>query len=649
MRLCKAGWLFPVLCCLLALAKLALVANNEIITAPYDSEIYARQSVELWKLGIQPGYPIWLSLCSLFAVPQRLAIEGLYLVAALFVAVTGRRYFGFAAGLAIFALLALAPFTYFLFDNALSDGFFTCLTLLALGMTIRLFFAPTTLGITGWASGVGITLGVMAITRNEDPLLAIWVFLCVGISAFLWRPAGASIFKFDSWRKPLMAGSITAAAACLLVLAIFVTYYFSDGVAARSLVSLPGHTRLLGNLARIETGEAPMRYVPISRKSRELAYGVSPALANLRSAVEDPRSIHQLVSRESGLPNGEIGAGWIWHAINSRNSLFSNGNSATAEAEYNKINAEIEAAFDDGRLKRRFIIHPLIGGDLAGLLMNLPHSISSVVASAFGAAPYQRDRDHEAQLFDRVFFRRAALIGNELMMRVQGWAFVDRPGGRITSVLVGSPLAIHERIQTMARPDVVKVYSAEKGWKPDVVGYSADVKSRLPDDVTVTYFLDSGNHVQGDHLREMHVSTLGNQDPRGGAVIQGIDMVRPHPDARAGARHEIQLALVRFSQSTALHWGAAAVCALALIVIGRAVRRERDSRWKGLVAFFGFTLLVWCARILFYSVIDAAAWQVGLRYLVSAHALGVVLFSVSFAVLAVFTRDSVFGLRANTQ
>ena len=275
-----------------------------------------RQSVELWKLGTN-RISTWLSLCSLFAVPQPWPLKGVPRCGTVCCRY-GRRYFGFVAGLAIFAL-PLAPFTYFLFDNALSDGFFTCLTLLALGMTIRLFFAPTTLGISGWASGVGITLGVMAITRNEDPLLAIWLFLFVGISVFMWLPAVASIFKFDSWRKTLMAGSIPAATAYLLVLAISVTYYFSDGVAARSLASLPGHTRLLGNLARIETGEAPMRYVPISRKSRELAYGVSPALANLRSALRS--GIHQLVRS----PISQRGAGWIWRD-QQRNFCF-NGNS----------------------------------------------------------------------------------------------------------------------------------------------------------------------------------------------------------------------------------------------------------------------------------------------------------------------------------
>jgi hypothetical protein len=48
---------------------------------------------------------------------------------------------------------------------------------------------------------------------------------------------------------------------------------------------------------------------------------------------------------------------------------------------------------------------------------------------------------------------------------------------------------------------------------------------------------------------------------------------------------------------------------------------------------------VWCARILFYSVVDAAAWPVSVRYLASASALGMVLLSISIAVLVRLAQD----------
>ena len=73
---------FVLFCLLLAIAKLILVAQSEIVSIQDDSAVYASQSLGRWVLGYPQGYPIWLILCRAFEFPQRIAIEILFLLAA---------------------------------------------------------------------------------------------------------------------------------------------------------------------------------------------------------------------------------------------------------------------------------------------------------------------------------------------------------------------------------------------------------------------------------------------------------------------------------------------------------------------------------------------------------------------------------------
>jgi hypothetical protein len=637
MKLLSHRSVFFLFCCFFLLAKLALVAHNEIISVADDSASYANQSVGPWVLDMPPGYSMWLRFCQIFGIPQRIMIEGLYLFAVLLVAYAGRKCFGVFAGYAIVASLSFAPSSYFLFDLGLTDGFYTCLTLMALGLSMLLLAAKTTLRIVTLAVGLGGILGIMAITRNEDPLVAFWVLSLVIALAIVWRRESVYILDWDFWRKSLAVGLVASATAWAIVFSLCLSYYSAQGVFARGRALIPGHIRLLRNLARIETGQPQVRFVPISQRSRELAYAVSPTLAKLRPLVENPQDSWQVVSRQFGLASGEIGGGWIWHAINDK--MLSQRSPAVAEAEYEKINAELQAAFDDGRLKRRFILHPFIGGNLLGLWREMRPSISAVVRSAFSAQPNNTtDQAFQSSLFDRAFVRRAALVPAKIVeVTVQGWAMVNKRGKKIATVIVSSDLVSSATILSQSRPDVVKAIGAQNGWDPDVVGFHTSLTSSSPDAVKVTYVLEDGTRLQGEHLKPAVVSKIENKLAPGNDILQGIDEAGSPSAEGFDARRSIELNLYERLQSPALRRLGIVTFCLAFLVSGWAFIRERDLRFKVFFIFFSLSCALWTARILFYSLIDARAWPGDqIRYLAPANALALVTFSVSVAALIVF-------------
>ncbi len=616
-----------------------LVSRNEIVARGDDSLSYAQQALAGWTLSVlPPGYASWLNLCAALAVPQRICIELLYLLSAFAVALVTRKCLGQIGGLAFFTLLAFAPFTFFLLDHGWSDGFFSCLTMLALAATASILIAESVGQIIWRAAALGIALGLMAITRNEDPLLAFWVLALVAACAAKWPRESGPIFVWRAWSNPLTAGFVCSAACCLVIGGVCFSFYLADGVFARDLALMTQHSRLLRNLAEINTGEPQIRFVPISRKSRNFAYRVSPTLAKLEPLIEDQEDAWHVASREMGLPAGEIGGGWIWHAFNSKVHILSGKSPAAMEATYKQANEEIERAFRDGRLQKRLIVHPLIG-DLGALLRQLPGSISLVASAALASLPGDiSDVGTERKLFDLEFVRRSDDIPKERKIDVQGWAFVNSPGRKIESVVIGSGEEEDASVKQMERPDVDKGFLAQAGWKPHAVGFQSTVESISPDDVRITYILDDGSHVQGTHLKQMMVSKLVNKASANSDVLQGIDYAKADggnlPQSRT---RKIQDALVYFSNRAAVHWIGFVLVLLAVGVMAKVFADSQNSCAKSMLMLIAFAFPMWCLRILLYSVIDAAAWNGNqIRYLAPANALGFAIFALSVTALPKF-------------
>ena len=626
------------ICLLLAIAKLILISSNEIICFQDDSATYARQAVGPWTLGFPPGYPLWLKLCALSGFPQRICIEILYLLAAFVVARAAQRLLGLLSGALFFAFLAFAPFSFFLFDHGLSDVFYAVLSVLAFGLSMTILTAESNPNILAAAISLGVVLGVMSFTRNEDPLLIFWLALLMLASALAWNQNRDALLKLWAWRKPAATVAVSGVCCLLVVVALCFSFYLTEGVFARGLAVMPEHSKLLKNLASIDTGQPQIRYVSISRRSRELAYAVSPTLAKLQRQVEDPTDIWHTVSRQSGLPDGEIGTGWIWHTFNSKLMPVVKENRAAAEATYKQINAELERAFRDGRLKKRFILHPLLGGDLPALLHYIPASLSAVAQETFNSMKQDiQDDGLETGLFDRAFLRRSALEGGP-KVAVEGWAFVPVKGRAIRLMSISSDIDSSSRIDQIDRPDVDRFFEPQYGWHPSVMTFRADLRSSSTDKIIITYVLDDGSIVRSSNLSHLGISTLKSAGSPPTDVLQGVDVLSPHDVVKLDVFHYKQARLVKIANSKNGHRVAFAIFAAACILLFLSLIQRRNMQWvrlPGIVLVFAFSL--WCARVLFYAVLDAGSWNAHqTRYLAPTNALGTIMLALCVCVLLTF-------------
>ncbi|KQP17273.1 hypothetical protein ASF45_27590 [Pseudorhodoferax sp. Leaf265] len=547
-----------------------------------------------------------------------MVIEIFFIATSLCLALTIFRNIGKLPAVVVYLMLLFSPATFFMFDYALSDGFFACLNILALACSFELVFSQSWRRSFVSASGVGLTLGLMAVTRSEDPLIYLWgVFIVLAVWLSNRRMAllpGAAA----PWWTATKLGGIAFVCALVVVQVVNVGHFVSSGVWTRSLAGMPSHMEFLRNMAKIDTGQPAVRFVPISLAARRLAYEASPTLRKISAGVEDDRNLYQVVSRANGIPAGEIGAGWIWHVFNGE--LFRSLKTDSAlrlDQEFLQINQELTAAFSSGTLPRRAILHPFVTAPLGEIFTRLPESIGSVIQKTFQAYSYREDSAHEKKIFDAVTLRRSALVVSGINVSAQGWVFVDSPGRRVVSVSVrAADGESSASLASMERPDVVDGYAKEKGWAPSVSGFRVAENFVSRHKLSIVYRLDDGTEVLStDGLTAGRVTELDS----GGAVslFQGIDYMTVQVNERVGWRHRVQALAVEISNTPVVSSALAVLFTLAVAVVlffGRSLEGGRRVQ-----AMLAFVVALFASRILFYGLMESEAWVVEARYMLSAN------------------------------
>ena len=612
-----------------SLIKIVLVAGNEIVAVPYDSADYVRQAANhLYGLGAAPGYPFWLALSGLSGVPQRISIEILLLLSSFVLSCWLRKMFGFLCAALAFFMLVMSPATYFIFDYALSDGFYACLSIVAISFSGILVFSSAFKARLAAALGLGTTMGWMALSRNEDPFLFAWVGLVLVFSIFrsFWINAGAARLSL------LGAAAVTAAAIALpavsMIEVVNLVHLKESGVAARTLAGLPGHTRLLRNLAEIDTGEVSISHVPITAKARSLAYMASPTLRKYENTVEARDSIFQQVSREAGLTSGEIGAGWIWHVFNV--AVLQGNGVVGAESEYRKINAELDDAFRSERLKKKFILHAFATAPPMEIISRLPLSFWNVAKKSFQTYPQGSDLGYEKQVFDAVALRRSDLIGGGYKNVIQGWAFVENGNKKITSVMfAGDVDANSVDVSYMPRTDVENAFRKPDGSKPAVLGFRLNFYTSSAKPGKLIYFMEDGAVLMGGNM-SAGATEFESEVGGGTKVQQGIDVATVGPFKRLGYRHDAQAYLSKVANAPFVS-SALTVILLVLCVLPIVAGKYFHSMKLDARLFICMVASLFVFRVLFYAVLESEAWVVEVRYMLAANFMAAILAAVAGA------------------
>lgn len=616
----------------IALLKLLLIANHEIVSEADDPLNYVSQADNLGtSFGMRAtGYSTWLWVGKVFGFPQRIAIEILWLVSVTFLAlsvVPPERSRWLA--LPFFTVAAFTPQTYYLFDRALTEGFYLCLSALALGCSVRVFRQESLRRRAGTLVAMGMLLGIMAITRNEAALLLIFlVAWSVSVGLFDWI---CRRFTFaSSCFRALGVLAVVSVSAAVVPTALALHNGWAFGVFTPNVSVLPSNMKLLKTLAEIETEEPNFRFVPITRKAREMAYSQSPTFARFREVVEDPKNVFQSMSlKRLGRP-GEIGAGWIWHVFNL--AAFSVGitNYIDLDATYLQAVREIEEGFASGKYRRRFVLHPFLGGNMAVWMPYLSESVKTVVDLAI--TPIRSEGDANLQpsdlaIFDRVCMRRLPLVFTSI--HIHGWVFSKNKDFPISGVTVEEPPNNPSGLRALGpRPDVQKAFQREGFVLPEGMDFdiSESIRKQMPD-VALSFL--SGTEVVGQ-INQFEVGKVHTIAGTHGDIILGIEVVNiALPREINPIRERVETTIRDISISSNVWIVGLALSAVCLLVLAFFKRCEIGCIWLATAGVF-FTWSV--IHLGFYALLNAAAWEADGRYLQNSAFFGI--FFIVTAVIA---------------
>lgn len=416
----------------LALGLLVLIAFKLWLVHTDDIYGSATEYDALWYLGAAknwywgspyswtafvrpPGYPLFIALVHLCAIPLRIAIE-LLQITAYAVLVTAFRRAGVprAVCLAAFAAMILHPASFLFNNHTMSDSFYAGVLPLALGGLLLTLFT----GKLGHAIWTGAALGILWNTREESILIPAMLVVFFGVALFRdhsetgsWKAAARS------WIKP--AASMLAILA-LLVSAVGVANYRAFHSFSKSEMTSSSFHAAYKALLRIKPSH-PQRFVSVSTEALETAYKVSPTFARLKPQFEGELGHNWQVPAFTALGIHEIGAPWFFWALRSvaANSGDIHHSAANANRFYRNAAREINRACDEGRVPHRVVLSTFLDPGALASIRYLPQSISRIAGLfllQFEKTPGRDDAILTASqraLYDEMTGRGAASSGEE--------------------------------------------------------------------------------------------------------------------------------------------------------------------------------------------------------------------------------------------
>lgn len=415
------SWVFVIAFAVLVITKIVLVAHHEIVaTGRAHDDLWQVLSADFWYWRRPydfmafihlPIYPLSLAVVSQTGIPLRIVGEAVYLLsAASFAVAWGRVGVPRWAQLAAFGVIAFHPYGIDLLDCAFAENLYATLMLLAGGQFVRILAYRNRRDLLLNAVFYSVLLALAWHTRKEATgllggLLA--VSLAGVVLAWLLR-------KLDLTATLKYAASLVAGPAILVVALGAVLASVSGtrfGLWATNELGATNYVRAFQSLQQID---APSnRFIPISKAAREMAYEVSPAFAELRWFLEESDGA-KWTRHEAEMFAGtsDLYAGNVYWLL--RDALQYKGyykTAATAQAFYGRIADEIQQAFRDGRLKKRWVPVPFIDPNLSAWLPYFPASLYNVSTLLFAKHPSQCAADsllpsNIIELFDRVANRR---------------------------------------------------------------------------------------------------------------------------------------------------------------------------------------------------------------------------------------------------
>ncbi|MBX3386348.1 MAG: hypothetical protein KF768_07245 [Phycisphaeraceae bacterium] len=426
---------------LIASVRLMLVSHQEIATFSADDAAYTHiacggfwgNAYSTYGYSRHPGYPLFMSLCTMLGLPLRIGIELVGLSAAWVCAIGLRRLgVGNALAVAAYSLVALHPHTITLFNRVLPD------TLYAPGWLILSIGLAVGAGVTARGSAVrwGLIAGLggiaCATTRSESILVPVLIGLAgmlvaatslVGRLCNRARPSGDGA---GSNRTGTTSVRLLATVLIPLVVTLSATTTLKyinqreQGIFALADIDAQGFKRLYKVLLSISPEQPDPRF-PVPADVRHKARLASPTYDRLLTSMEsDPNAMHYQGAclRTTGV-SGEWGS-WTYWAMRQGAWYHGEGglgrkwsNARELDDFYGQAADELKAAIRRGELDSRFTPVTFLPPDWGPLFRALPASSRStwraMTSNSYVRSAHESLSERQTRQFDASALRRTEL------------------------------------------------------------------------------------------------------------------------------------------------------------------------------------------------------------------------------------------------
>jgi hypothetical protein len=374
-------------------------------------------------------------------------------------------------------------------------------------------------------------------------------------------------------------------------------------------MTAPNYVRAYSSLQAIRP-EHPIRFVPVTRASRQEGYAVSPAFRELAPFIDGAEENWGAVFTRQYLGlDSEIGAGWFyWVLIDAAARAGHFKSAKDAEVFFGRVADELAAALGDGRLPARPVFLPFIDPSFSVWLPHLPSSIMKLARQLFPTtAPIRGVSQPEvspkvAADFDRVANRRASASKPPSYV-AQGWALSSTLQPTGIQIVDAGGSAVRTAFQAQSRPDVPAV--PDETGKPGspALGFVIDWPSSYAlEAVRIKVIMGGGKFALSPPVSDIPIGHGISLIPSNGdeAVFLALDRL----DRPIATKRETIVAHM-------IVWYPWALGAFAIVAIGRllvVLFRRRPSIVPALLVLM-FVLCIIASRLLFFAVLDASAWS----------------------------------------
>jgi hypothetical protein len=408
--------------------KFFLIRNSEVLGSTKDSLSYilmANQKIwfptnngELNALsGHSQGYSIFILFSSLLNFPLRISHEIFYILSNILLVYSFRRLkIPRLICIAIFAILTFHITTFMWFNTILTETIAISLYHILLALTVITVMSENLARKLIFSVPGGLCLGIIFITRPEQI-----VFLLSYLVVFVILVLRNRMNIARAIREALPICIIPIAISLLITMFFTLLNGFFLGVPA---LSLPSSEAVLGTFVKIRSiddgkNRDNFKLITINRQQLLIAYEVSPTLSKLKPLIE--KKLATRITSRGGKDTGvELPIDWVqWSIIAAANQITDTNNRRTYQL-FEKINYELETAFQKQHLKRKaFSVNEIdLGYWLPRFKQSLTTTTGYLVFPRVSERFLQNTDDKRVtpemeSVFNRVAHRRTHLINQK--------------------------------------------------------------------------------------------------------------------------------------------------------------------------------------------------------------------------------------------